>query len=108
MPPAETVTPIATADKKAPRISRLSMTRRRFRVGLAGAAAARRVPQASARKRRRTPRGTAFRFRLSENATVRIAIEAPAPGAACGAVAALRRASCATAGAAPATCASAR
>ncbi|MBA3262092.1 MAG: M36 family metallopeptidase [Thermoleophilaceae bacterium] len=73
LPPAaeqpEQPAPPPTADTSAPSISRVSMTRRRFKVGRA-----RTSPSAS------TPSGTAFTFRLSERATVRIAIERGSAG----------------------------
>jgi hypothetical protein len=57
----------APPDTTAPRVSGLSMTRTRFRVGPD------RTPRAALR--RRAPLGSAFRFRLSERASVRIVIE---------------------------------
>jgi hypothetical protein len=60
----------AGRDTTRPSISRFSMTRRRFRVGY----------RRTARVARATPRGTEFRFRLSERATVRISISAARPG----------------------------
>jgi hypothetical protein len=68
-PPLPTTSP---RDTLAPSVSRFSMSRRRFRVG----------PRRTARvaAARRTSRGTTFRFRLSERATVRIAIERGRPG----------------------------
>jgi Tol biopolymer transport system component len=60
---AATGAPSPGADTTAPRISRLRMTRRHFAVGR------RRTPLAA-----RTRRGTAFVFRLSENARTTIAI----------------------------------
>ena len=55
--------PLPVPDVTKPVVSRLSMTRRRFRVGRS------RTPRTA-----RTARGTAFRFRLSEGATVKITI----------------------------------
>jgi hypothetical protein len=65
------------ADTTAPRISRLSITRTRFAVGRKPTA----VDSASRqRPRRATPRGTSFRFRLSELATVRIVLQRATTG----------------------------
>jgi len=71
-PPVPKPPPPPAADTKAPVVSRLSMTRRRFRVG------ARRTARVAGR--RPTPRGSAFRFRLSEPATAFITIERGLPG----------------------------
>jgi PKD domain len=62
---------VQIADKTAPVISRLSMTRRRFVVG----------PKRTARRaaKRRKP-GSAFRYRLSERANVSIKIARVLPG----------------------------
>jgi hypothetical protein len=61
------------ADTTAPLLDRLSMSARRFRVG--------RKPTApSLTRRKRTPVGTVFRYRMSEAATVTIAIERALPG----------------------------
>ena len=59
----------AAKDTVRPSVSRFSMTRRRFRVGRS------RTPRTAL-----APRGTTFRFRLSELATVRIAIQRALPG----------------------------
>jgi hypothetical protein len=64
---------IKVLDRTKPKISRLSMTRRRFAVG----------PHATARKaaRHRGPKkGSAFRYVLSEKASVTITIQRPKPG----------------------------
>lgn len=61
LPPADTVAPV---------ISRLSTQNRRFRI----------TRRRTALSARRVKRGTAFRFRLSEPATVRISIERAASG----------------------------
>jgi hypothetical protein len=55
------------ADRTAPRISRASMLRRRFRVGSA--------PTTLASRSRLVRRGSAFRFTLSEAARVRVILE---------------------------------
>jgi len=60
--------PIRIRDKTRPVISRLGMTRRRFAVGRA------RTPLSA----KRVPRGSAFRFRLSERAKVTIRIDVKA------------------------------
>jgi extracellular elastinolytic metalloproteinase len=59
------------ADTQRPVISRLSMTNRRFAVSR------RRTPRVAtpAQRNRPAPRGTVFRFRVSEPATLRIAVE---------------------------------
>jgi hypothetical protein len=69
-------TPAApTPDKTPAVISSLSMSHSRFRVSLD------RTPKvAAARRKRRSPSGTAFRFRLSEGASVVITIEKALPG----------------------------
>jgi Tol biopolymer transport system component len=54
-------------DVTPPRLSGLSMTRRRFAASVGA-------------RRRRSPRGTAFRYRLSELATVAINLERARPG----------------------------
>lgn len=69
----------------APRISKASLLRKRFRVSakstarvaVVTSATAARIgePNAAAKKRAAAKKGTAFRFTLSEAATVRIAIE---------------------------------
>jgi hypothetical protein len=61
------------ADTTPPVLDRLSMTARRFGVG-------RKRTALSITRRKRTPVGTAFRYRLSEAATVTIAIERARPG----------------------------
>jgi hypothetical protein len=63
--------PPPARDTTRPVVSRLSMARKRFRVG-----SARTLKVASARARR----GSAFRFRLSEAATVTITVERALPG----------------------------
>jgi extracellular elastinolytic metalloproteinase len=68
LPPPES--PPTTSDTRAPSVSGFSMSHRRFRVG----------PGPTARVSRRAPRGTTFRFRLSEPATARIAIGRARPG----------------------------
>ena len=68
--------PGPAADTTAPAVSRVSVTRRRFAVGSKPTA---RDSRTTARKKR-APRGTAFRFRLSERATVRIALQRALPG----------------------------
>jgi glucose/arabinose dehydrogenase len=65
------LSPGPLADRERPVVSRLKMTRRRFAVG--------RGPTALS-SRRRAARGSAFRFTLSEPASVRIRIERPRPG----------------------------
>ena len=55
--------PLAVPDRTRPAISRFSMSRKRFRLGR------KRTPRTAA-----TPRGTAFRFRLSEAADATITI----------------------------------
>jgi len=52
----------------APKLTKVSLLRKRFRVGAKATAK-------TATKRKGTKAGTAFRFTLSEQATVRIAIE---------------------------------
>jgi extracellular elastinolytic metalloproteinase len=64
--------PPAAPDTTAPRVSRVSLTRRRFAVGSKATAVTSVRPK---QKRRKTPRGTTFRFRLSERATVRIVLQ---------------------------------
>ncbi|MBA3261120.1 MAG: M36 family metallopeptidase [Thermoleophilaceae bacterium] len=66
--------PPPPGDETAPVISGFTMTAKRFRVGLD------RTPQAAAKRRRRTPVGSEFRFRLSERAKVVITIERALPG----------------------------
>lgn len=61
-------------DRVPPVLSKLSMSRRRFRVGRAPTA------RSAARKRRRAPVGTSFRYTLSERSTVRISIAAAKRG----------------------------
>jgi extracellular elastinolytic metalloproteinase len=64
-----------TPDTTPAVISSLSMSHSRFRVSLD------RTPKAAAaRRKRRAPTGSAFRFRLSEGATVVITIEQALPG----------------------------
>ncbi|HEV7774403.1 MAG TPA: hypothetical protein VGO48_14075 [Conexibacter sp.] len=62
-------------DTLKPVVTRLAMTHKRFAVSA-------RATAVSARKRKRStvPKGTAFTFRLSERATVLIAIDRLAPG----------------------------
>jgi glucose/arabinose dehydrogenase len=67
-----TAAPAPPADRQRPVLTRLTMTPRRFAVG--------RSPTALSARRRRTPRGSAFRFTLSEPATVRIRVERARPG----------------------------
>jgi hypothetical protein len=55
--------PLVVPDRTKPAVSRFSMSRKRFRLGK------RRTPRTAA-----TPRGSAFRFRLSEGADVTITI----------------------------------
>ena len=64
--------PVQITDTVAPEVLSFGMTSRVFAVG------AQSTPLAAGR--RRVPRGTAFRFRLSEAASVRIAIERARPG----------------------------
>ncbi len=64
--------PPVAADTTAPRVSRVSLTRTRFAVGRKATAVSSARPK---QKRRKTPRGTIFRFRLSERATVRIVLQ---------------------------------
>ena len=59
-------------DGAAPGLTGVSLARTRFRVG--------RSPTAGTAQRRRAPVGTAFRFRLSEPASVRIAVQRAAAG----------------------------
>jgi hypothetical protein len=61
---------IKIRDRTKPKISRLSMTRRRFAIGL----------HATARRAATQKKGSAFRYRLSERASVTITIERPKPG----------------------------
>jgi hypothetical protein len=61
-------------DRTAAVISSFTMTAKRFRVGLD------RTPVAAAKRRRRAPIGSAFRFRLSERAKVVVTIERALPG----------------------------
>jgi Tol biopolymer transport system component len=61
--------PGATADTLDPNLDRLAMSRTRFRVGSAA------TPVSAGTRRRRTPAGTRFRWRLSEAATVSLRIE---------------------------------
>jgi Ca2+-binding RTX toxin-like protein len=56
----------ATIDRTAPGLTGVSLARARFRVG--------RSPTVGTARRGRAPVGTAFRFRLSEPASVRIAL----------------------------------
>jgi hypothetical protein len=65
---------VAVPDTTAPALGRVTMKRARFRVGPA------RTPLAARTPRRRAPRGSDFRFRLSEAGTVSIAIERRARG----------------------------
>ena len=69
--------PPVPPDTTAPRVSRLSLLRKRFAVGRRPTAVRSARPK---RDRRETPRGTAFRFRLSERATVRIVLQRARPG----------------------------
>ena len=89
--PPETPGGTSTPDTVAPSISRFSMSRRRFRVGPNRTPrTARRVERSrpgaraaagrTASPARRSARGSTFRFRLSERATVRIALERGRPG----------------------------
>jgi hypothetical protein len=68
--------PAPTVDTIAPGVSRLALDPTRFRVG------PRATPKAAATQRRRRParRGSRVRFRLSEKAAVRIAVERSLPG----------------------------
>ena len=59
---------VTVTDTRAPVLGRVTMSRKRFRLGRT------RTPASSQRKRR-APRGTAFRFELGEAATVRIALQ---------------------------------
>ena len=59
---------MTVTDTRAPVLGRVTMSRKRFRLGRT------RTPASSQRKRR-APRGTAFRFELGEAATVRIALQ---------------------------------
>lgn len=70
------VTPPVVApvvDRTAPRLTRVSVTNRRFRIGAKRTAT-------SAQARARAKVGTTFRFTLSEAATVTIALERARPG----------------------------
>jgi DNA-binding beta-propeller fold protein YncE len=64
------------ADTTAASVSGFSLTRKRFRVARQATA----VSARAAARRRPAPRGSAFRFALSEQATARIAIERALPG----------------------------
>jgi hypothetical protein len=64
--------PPPTPDTTAPRISRVSLLRKRFAVGGRPTALRSARPK---RGRHKAPRGTAFRFRLSERAAVRIVLQ---------------------------------
>jgi hypothetical protein len=61
------------SDSSAPVVQSLKIARKRFAVGAQQTAL-------NAARRRRTPRGTTFRYSLSEPATVRIAIDRLRPG----------------------------
>jgi hypothetical protein len=63
----------AVSDLSAPVLQSLTLANKRFAVGSEQTAL-------TAARRRRAPRGTTFRFSLSEPATVRIAIERARPG----------------------------
>jgi hypothetical protein len=66
--------PPPPGDRTAAVISGFTMTAKRFRVGLD------RTPRAAAKRRRRAPIGSAFRFRLSERAKVVVTIQRALPG----------------------------
>jgi hypothetical protein len=80
-PAAAGAAPVAPAvsDLSAPVLQSLTVANKRFAVGSEQTAL-------SAAKRRRAPRGTTFRYSLSEPATVRIAIERARPGRRVGSV----------------------
>jgi DNA-binding beta-propeller fold protein YncE len=61
-----------SVDELAPTVSAFSLSRRRFRVGTRPTPV---TAGAAPRPRRLTPRGSSFRFRLSEPASARIVIE---------------------------------
>ena len=67
-PPPSPLGQVTVTDTRAPELGRVTMSRKRFRLGRT------RTPASSQRKRR-APRGTAFRFDLGEAATVRIALQ---------------------------------
>jgi hypothetical protein len=67
-PPGATDPSPAPVDAIAPTLTSVSLTNTRFRVGTEATAVA-------AQRRRRAPRGTTFRYTLSEQATVEIAID---------------------------------
>lgn len=72
-----------TIEPKRPRLSRASLSHKRFRVGRRATARSAAVEAAAAAKRRRprrAPVGTTVRFTLSTRANVTIAIERPASG----------------------------
>jgi hypothetical protein len=64
--------PVRIADTIAPAVRSFGVTNRVFAVG--------RRSTASVAQRRRVPRGTAFRFRLTEGGSARITIERARPG----------------------------
>jgi hypothetical protein len=69
--------PPLVRDTTAPRLSRVSVTRKRFAVGRKPTA----VTSAQRKRARRpTPRGTSFRFHLSERATVKIVLQRATTG----------------------------
>jgi hypothetical protein len=57
------------ADRTAPKVTRVSLTHRRFRVGKGGTA------QLAGRKAKRSPAGTALRLTLDERSTLAVTIE---------------------------------
>ena len=63
-------TPGALRDSTAPTLSRFGASRRRFAVARAGAS----------KKKRKVPRGTTLRLRLSENASVTVTVQRPQSG----------------------------
>jgi hypothetical protein len=69
-PPAPGNPPVSAADTIPPRLSKLSLSHTRFRVGAKSS-----VPQAS-----RAPSGSTFRFTISERASVTIGFERAASG----------------------------
>ncbi|HKG04131.1 MAG TPA: hypothetical protein VKB03_13190 [Conexibacter sp.] len=79
LPPV--IRPIARA--RRPELTRTSLTHKRFRVGrraTAQVAGAQAAAKRRARRTRRAPVGTTFRFTLNTRANVAIAIERQAPG----------------------------
>jgi hypothetical protein len=68
-PTSSPATAPVAADTLAPEVSGFSLSRKRFRVGST------RTPVSASTRHRKFPRGTSFRFKLSERANVQIVIE---------------------------------